>query len=202
MDLTRTIYWNIGHGAQTLVPMYLLLLAATAVFARGVWLRLRVYHQGKDLLRTDNLSRRIVEGLSQVLAQARVMRVPGAGSAHGLFFYGFFILFLGTCLIFLQADLTDPLFGIQFPKGRFYLFFSLVLDVAGAVAVFMLAGLGFYRLDPLLETSPYPNHQRQLSVRRSRPQGGAGHSRHGGRQRGEFRRGDDRGYDLEGYLRQ
>lgn len=141
MDLTRTIYWNVGHGAQTLVPMYLLLLAATAVFARGVWLRLRVYRQGKALLRTDNLPRRFVEGLSQVLAQARVMLVPGAGTAHGLFFYGFFVLFLGTCLIFLQADLTDPLFGIQFLKGRFYLFYSLVLDVAGAVAVFMLAGL-------------------------------------------------------------
>ena len=40
-----------------------------------------------------------------------------------------------------QADFTDPLFGVKFLKGRFYLFFSLVLDIAGAVSIIMLAGL-------------------------------------------------------------
>ncbi|PLX80615.1 MAG: electron transporter [Desulfuromonas sp.] len=141
MELTREIYWNIGGDAATLIPMYLLLLVAVAVMARGIWQRILVYRLGKPLDRTDDLPKRLVEGLGQVLAQKGVMRVPGAGTAHGLFFFGFFLLFLGTCLIVLQADLTDPLFGIKFLKGRFYLFYSLILDVAGAVAILMLSGL-------------------------------------------------------------
>ena len=69
------------------------------------------------------------------------MRVPGAGTAHGLFFWGFFLLFVGTCLIVVQADFTDLLFGVKFLKGTFYKLFSLVLDLAGLVAIVMLVGL-------------------------------------------------------------
>ena len=68
-------------------------------------------------------------------------RVRGPGTAHGLFFWGFFLLFLGTCLIFLQADFTDLLFDIQLLKGTFYLWFSLILDLAGLMCLLMLAGL-------------------------------------------------------------
>jgi Fe-S oxidoreductase/nitrate reductase gamma subunit len=70
-----------------------------------------------------------------------VRRVRGPGTAHGLFFWGFFLLFLGTCLIFLQADFTDLLFDIQLLKGTFYLWFSLILDLAGLMCLLMLAGL-------------------------------------------------------------
>ena len=141
MELTREIYWNVGSGAGTLVPMYLLLCAALCVFAWGAWQRLKVYRLGRPLQRCDDMPRRVAEAFSQVMGQVRVMRVKGAGTAHGLFFWGFFLLFVGTCLVVLQADFTDPLFGIKFLKGRFYLFFSLILDIAGAVAVVMLAGL-------------------------------------------------------------
>jgi Fe-S oxidoreductase/nitrate reductase gamma subunit len=121
--------------------MYLLVLVASCVVAWGGWQRIKVYRLGRDLQRFDDLPRRFAGALYQVLAQVRVMRVAGAGTAHGLFFWGFFLLFVGTCLIFLQADFTDPLFGIVFLKGRFYLLFSLVLDISGAVAIIMLAGL-------------------------------------------------------------
>ena len=141
MELTREIYWNVGNGAGTLVPMYLLLLVALGVLGWGGWQRIKIYRQGKTLNRSDELPRRFVGALYQVLAQIRVMRVVGAGTAHGLFFWGFSLLFIGTCLVVLQADFTDPLFGIVFLKGRFYLFFSLVLDIAGAVSIIMLAGL-------------------------------------------------------------
>ena len=141
MELTREIYWNIGHGAGTLVPMYLLVLATFCVLAWGAWQRIKVYRLGRPLQRFDDLPGRLSNALYQVLGQVRVTRVAGAGTAHGLFFWGFLILFIGTCLIGLQADFTDPLFGLKFLKGRFYLLFSLVLDIAGAVAIFMLAGL-------------------------------------------------------------
>ncbi len=141
MEFTREIYWNVGHGAGTLVPMYVLLLAALCILVWGSWQRIKIYRLGRELQRIDDLPRRVVEALYQVLAQLRVMQVKGAGTAHGLFFWGFFLLFVGTCLIVLQADVTDPLFDVKFLKGPFYLVFSLVLDIAGAIAIIMLAGL-------------------------------------------------------------
>ena len=75
------------------------------------------------------------------MLQSKVLWVKGPGLAHGLFFWGFFLLFLGTCLIVVQADFTDLLFDVKFLKGNFYLFFSVVLDMAGLVAVLMLGGL-------------------------------------------------------------
>ena len=40
-----------------------------------------------------------------------------------------------------QADFSAPLLGIVFLKGRFYLLFSLILDLAGLAALLMLGGL-------------------------------------------------------------
>ena len=141
MELTREIYWNIGHGAGTLVPMYAFTFAAIAVFAWGFLQRIKVYRLGQSLDRTDNLGARIAGLIKDVLLQTKVVVVKGPGVAHALFFWGFFLLFIGTCLIVLQADFTDLFFGVKFLKGPFYLLFSLVLDMAGLVAIVMLAGL-------------------------------------------------------------
>jgi Fe-S oxidoreductase/nitrate reductase gamma subunit len=73
--------------------------------------------------------------------QAKVLVVRGPGMAHALFFWGFLLLFIGTCLIVIQADFTDLFFGVKFLKGTFYLLFSIVLDLAGLAAIVMLAGL-------------------------------------------------------------
>lgn len=141
MEFTREIYWNIGSGAGTLVPMYLLTLVAVAILAWGGWQRVMVYRQGKPLNRTDNLPGRIADLLKNTIGQLKVLRVKGPGVLHGLFFWGFFLLFIGTCLIVVQADFTDPLFGVKFLKGNFYKLFSLVLDLAGLVTIVMLGGL-------------------------------------------------------------
>ncbi len=139
MDVSREIYWNVGHGV--LIPMYLLVLAALGGLAYGFWQRIKVYRLGRPLDRTDDLGDRTTQALMQVLLQAKVLRVRGPGSAHGLFFWGLVLLAIGTTLVFLQADLTDPLFGWRFLTGGFYQLFSLVLDLAGLVALAMLLGL-------------------------------------------------------------
>lgn len=141
MEYTREIYWNVGHGATTLVPMYLLSLAAVAIAVTVFLRRIKVYKQGQPLNRTDQLPTRVTTMLKTVLLQLRVLNVRGPGLAHALFFWGFFLLFLGTCLIVLQADFTDLFFGVKFLKGSFYLIFSLVLDLAGLIAIIMLLGL-------------------------------------------------------------
>ncbi|MBI2355518.1 MAG: 4Fe-4S dicluster domain-containing protein [Deltaproteobacteria bacterium] len=139
MEATREIYWNVGHGVVW--PMYL--LAFTAMFAcgYGFYRRLAVYRLGRPLFRLDRLPERIALLVRNMLAQTQVLRVLEPGTLHALFFWGFGLLFIGTLLIMAQADFTDLLFHVRFLKGTFYKIFSLVLDVAGLVAIVMLGGL-------------------------------------------------------------
>lgn len=141
MELSREIYWNVGNGIWTLGPMYLLVIIALGVLGWGVVQRLKVYRQGKELVRTDDPMGRTMAMLKGVVLQSKILRVKGPGFAHGLFFWGFLLLVIGTTLIVIQADFTDPLFGVQFLKGPFYLLFSITLDLAGLVAICMLGGL-------------------------------------------------------------
>ncbi|WP_136526802.1 heterodisulfide reductase-related iron-sulfur binding cluster [Geomonas ferrireducens] len=141
MEATRELYWNVGHGASTLVPMYLITFAALALLGYYGYQRLQLYGKGKPLDRTDNRSARISMLVKNVLLQSRVLKVKGPGFAHGFFFWSFAALFVGTILVALQADGTDLLFGVRFLTGTFYKIFSLVLDVAGLAALITLAGL-------------------------------------------------------------
>jgi len=144
-EFTREIYWNVGHGFMTLVPMYLLFIAAMVVLVRGFLERIRVYRLGQPVNRTDNWRARLADALRMVLLQIKVARVPRPGMWHAIFFWSFCLLFIGTTLIVLQADFTDLLFRYKFLKGWFYKLFSLVLDLAGLAAIVMLALLALRR---------------------------------------------------------
>lgn len=141
MEATRELYWNVGHGMTVLLPMYIFTFAALGFLVRSCLQRIRVYRQGKPLNRFDQRAVRIGEVVKNVLLQSRVLLVKGPGFAHGLFLWGFLLLFIGTCLVAAQADFTDLLFGYRFLNGDLYRYFSLVLDLAGLAAVVMLLGL-------------------------------------------------------------
>ncbi|TKB10018.1 heterodisulfide reductase-related iron-sulfur binding cluster [Desulforhopalus sp. IMCC35007] len=141
MEYTREIYWNVGHGAWTLVPMYLLAIFAIGLLVKGFYGRVKIYQQGQPLVRDDQRLRRLVMMLQNVLLQKKVSRVIWPGLLHGLFFWGFGLLFIGTTLIVIQADFTDLLFDVKFLTGTFYKLFSIVLDIAGLVCMIMLGGL-------------------------------------------------------------
>ncbi len=142
MEFTREIYWNVGR--DVLIPMYTLTFLAVGLLVYGALKRIKVYQLGKPANRTDGIGGRITAALRNVLSQRQVLRVRAPGVAHSLFFWGFIVLALGSTLVFLQADLTDPIFGWKFLTGTFYKLFSLVLDIAGLLALITLGGL-FYR---------------------------------------------------------
>ena len=143
MEATREIYWNVGHGV--LIPMYLFTVIALAAFGYGFYRRVEVYRWGKALNRLDRLGLRAGLFVKNLFGQFKVLRVTGPGLTHALFFWGFLLLFIGTLLVMLQADFTQPLFDLVFLKGTFYKIFSLVLDLAGLVAIVMLLGLALRR---------------------------------------------------------
>jgi Fe-S oxidoreductase/nitrate reductase gamma subunit len=144
MEATRQIYWNVGHGV--VAPMYLVALAAAALFAWGLWRRVRTWRLGAPADRLDRPGARAARTLRAVLGQGSVLRDPLPGAAHAALFWSFLLLLAGTLLVMLQADLTEPLLGLRFLRGGLYRLFSLVLDVAGLVAVAAVAALAVRRL--------------------------------------------------------
>jgi Fe-S oxidoreductase len=120
---------------------YLLGYAAIAVFCYGVYVQIRKYRRGAALHLEGGLWTRSGAMLCAVFSHRTIdRRDPAAGGAHRLIFYGFLLLFAGTATITLEYDILEPLFGIRFWHGRFYLVFSLVLDIAG---VALIAGLAY-----------------------------------------------------------
>jgi len=133
---------------------YLLGYAAIAVFFYGVYVQMRKYRRGAALKLEGGLWARLGAMISSVLSHRTIdRRDPAAGGAHRLIFYGFMLLFAGTATITLEYDILEPLFGIRFWHGEFYLVFSLVLDVAGVALVgglaYMMYRRGWMRLPKL-----------------------------------------------------
>src|SRR5450631_863203 len=129
---------------------YMLGYAAIGIFFYGVYVQVRKYRRGAPLRLDGGFWSRFGAMLSSVLKGRTVdRRDPAAGGAHRLIFFGFMLLFAGTATITLEYDILEPLFGVRFWHGRFYLVFSLVLDVAGAALIlgllFMMYRRGWLR---------------------------------------------------------
>jgi Fe-S oxidoreductase/nitrate reductase gamma subunit len=71
------------------------------------------------------------------LLQRKIAQRAQGGTIHVLVFYGTIVLFIGTVLVFFDADLLKP-FGVKLLQGDFYLYYKVVLDVFG---VLFIAGI-------------------------------------------------------------
>jgi Fe-S oxidoreductase len=120
---------------------YVLGYGAIGIFCYGAYVQIRKYRRGAALRLEGSPWARLLDMVASVLNHRTIdRRDRAAGTAHRLIFYGFVLLFLGTATITLQYDILEPLFGVRFWYGEFYLVFSLVLDAAG---VALIAGLAF-----------------------------------------------------------
>src|SRR5690606_12526396 len=111
---------------------YLLLLPMAAAFAFGVWNHVRRWRTGRPTERADCWRERLKGFFSDAVGQEQLRRGDaGAGLFHILLSWGFVILFIGTTVVFIQADLRIPIM-----QGWFYLIFqSLILDIFGLGAI-------------------------------------------------------------------
>jgi hypothetical protein len=131
-DATRVLFEDFSTSAVRL--FYVIAYAAIAVFCYGVYVQIRKYRRGAPAGIGPGLLPRLQSMLGTVLSHRTIARRDArAGAAHRLIFYGFALLFLGTATITLDYDILGPLFGVHFWHGEFYLWFSLVLDVAGVL---------------------------------------------------------------------
>jgi Fe-S oxidoreductase len=129
-EITRVLFEN--FQPQAIHLFYAIGYLAIAVFIYGVYVQIRKYRRGKPDGSWNELFHRFLD-MVKTMATHRtlVRRDKSAGRAHGLIFLGFVLLFIGTSTITLEYDILEPLFGVKFWYGNFYLLFSLVLDLAG-----------------------------------------------------------------------
>ena len=133
----RDTFWNVPGWAQ--IVLYVGGLVAIAIFAWGVWQRVRLWRAGLPENRFDHLPQRVKLVAKHALGQARTLSQAYPGIMHAIMFWGFLALFMGTVLATIDWDITLPLWDYKLLKGRFYLFYETVLDLFG---LFFVIGLG------------------------------------------------------------
>ena len=148
---TREVFLNFSTAME--VVFYVVAAMATFVFLHGFYRRYRKYRRGRPEHRFDRLGRRIGRALLTIAANQTVRRGDTlAGIAHVLIFWGFTVLFIGTCIVALDHDVLR-FFGVRLLQGGFYLGFSACLDVFGVLfivgLVLMMVRRGFMGLPQL-----------------------------------------------------
>lgn len=111
--------------------MYTLFALAFAVFLLGLWWKIRMYRRGRKEKLPGPHSARLKSFLQNAIFQAKTVRKHYAGPMHAFIFWGFTFLFIGTLIVLVDYDISQPVFDYQFLKGWFYLGFETVLDAAG-----------------------------------------------------------------------
>jgi Fe-S oxidoreductase/nitrate reductase gamma subunit len=137
-EITRTIMGNIPGW---LALSFYVLVAAACLWALVQFTRrFLTYRRSRSTVPAvpNDAKKSVLVGIISVAKyltfHQQLLRDRYAGIAHLLVFYGFFILFIGTCLVFLEHD--TPL---HFFYGRFYLIASLIIDLGGVAFLIGLA---------------------------------------------------------------
>ena len=140
----RELYWQIASPYKFLI--YPLMVVATAIFAYGVYRKFRFYRQGApDASRLRSWKERLRLFIWDVPLQVKVLKDPVPGLIHVLIFWSFLALMLATAVVFMEAD-----FGVSIYHGPFYLFITLLADLAGLAcfAGLVFAAVRRYALKP------------------------------------------------------
>lgn len=133
-EITRILFQ--GFQTSSIYLFYAFGYSAIAVFIYGCYVQVRKYRRGKPDAAWGEFLARFGDMLKTMLTHRTIKRRDKvAGKAHAGIFFGFVLLFLGTATITLEYDILEPLFGITFWYGDFYLWFSLVLDIAGTAVI-------------------------------------------------------------------
>src|SRR5262245_32157991 len=104
--ITREIMGNVPGWLAA--AFYLLAFSALGVAAIGFAARLKRHLAGRREARYRRASvswwTRVRAAAGYVAFHRQLLEDPLAGAAHLLTFYGFVVLFWGTCLVFLEHD--------------------------------------------------------------------------------------------------
>ena len=125
----REVYWNVSHPNLFVYPP---LAIAMAVFLYGVWRRFSIWKQGQKNDRLDALVGRGLKAGWIAGSQAYVLREPGPGLLHAALFFGFVVLFIGTCIVMVEKYLG---FKVLSTPSYFYWGYTVTLNIFGLLAI-------------------------------------------------------------------
>ena len=130
--LTREIFGNIPGSSKWL--FYFIAAISVASLAWAIGRRIQSWRSGRSspLPSVGTMLHRVY---FVILGQRRFVTRPTTSIAHRLVFYGFSVLFLGTCLVAVE-HVTASLLGRDhsspvFHWGYYYGLFEVVLELAG-----------------------------------------------------------------------
>jgi Fe-S oxidoreductase/nitrate reductase gamma subunit len=135
----RIVYWNVAHPNLYVYPAVGL---AMLVFGYGVFRRVQMWRQGRPDRRTDNLLRRGIKAGLIAGTQSLVLREKGPGLPHAGLFFGFVVLFIGTCIVMVEKYLGYPVLSTP---SYFYWAYTFILNLFGALAMIGMLFLAFRR---------------------------------------------------------
>ena len=118
-----------------MVIFYIVAIAAIIAFSYGCYVQIRKYRRGQSLS-FSGITTGLMGMVEEMLSHRNLKRRDqSAGTAHALIFFGFALLFVGTAVITLEYDILVPITGQRFWYGSLYLWFSLIVDIAGLALV-------------------------------------------------------------------
>lgn len=128
-----------------LVIFWVAAIATILLFAYGCYIQIRKYRRGQPLS-IHAMGTGLWSVVTALLNHRTVKRRDiAAGHSHAMIFFSFVILFIATAIITLEYDILEPLAGIRFWYGPFYLWFSLIVDIAGLVLIIGLLYMMYRR---------------------------------------------------------
>ncbi|WP_419657805.1 Eqo7: ETF:quinone oxidoreductase [Desulfosarcina variabilis str. Montpellier] len=129
MSAHRVMYWQIEHTWL----FYLLSAIAVVLFLIGAGSHIWVWRRSSKSLSIANVGQALTRMIVDIFSGRRLLRGDlAAGLMHFLIFWGFFLLFVGTCVLAAHEYL------VKFLEGRLYLWFSLLMEIGG---VSLLVGI-------------------------------------------------------------
>lgn len=90
------------------------------------------------------LAPKLKEFAVNILAQVRVWRKAYPGIMHAMIFWGVTIQVVGTAINLMQMQLFIPFVELPFPRENGYLFYELIMDLAG-LAILLGVGMAAFR---------------------------------------------------------
>ncbi|GAC1318403.1 MAG: heterodisulfide reductase-related iron-sulfur binding cluster [Chloroflexota bacterium] len=155
---TRPIAWNVSEIA--LGAMYLLMAIQGLALGYAFTRRYLAWREGKPMPRLGDIGARTRAALAVTFLHRRILRrgYVYVGLMHLFIFYGFIVLFLGTIIVLLEADIARPFFGVSFYRGAFYVAYKIVINLFGLLFIVGLLMAGYRRYGQSL-----PKFRRSLS---------------------------------------
>jgi Fe-S oxidoreductase len=136
MEVTRPVFEGVGPLGKAV--FYALAAVSTAIFAWGVWCRVRKYRTGRAAGRGPTIRAALGSRLRSIGEGASVAEGNRAtGVAHFFIFWGFLVAFLATVILTIDTDVVRNVSRLiaghedSFFHGTFFIVYTFAVDTLG-----------------------------------------------------------------------